>query len=375
MIIDESLYQVENAEQIESPALLYYEDIIRANTVAAIKNAGGARRLWPHVKSHKMSAMVRMQMDMGITRFKCATIAEAEMLAGCGAEDILLAYPLVGPNIMRFITLAGKYRGSRFWAIGDDLGQISILEKESAALRITIKLLVDVNLGMNRTGVPLNSLEEFCRLCSLMGQGISVQGFHCYDGHNNAPDRSIRDESAKQAYRNVSAIRTRLEGDGIPLDTIIMGGTPSFPCYCGFPDVYLSPGTIFLSDYGYASKYPDLKYTPGAVVMSRVISHPAPGIFTLDAGSKALAADPAGVRGVIAGYEDDTEPISQSEEHWTFRMKENDGSAIPPIGTVLYIIPTHICPTSALYRAVLTVKEMKVSGAWEVTARNRRLTY
>lgn len=95
------------------------------NIKKMIEIAGGAERLWPHVKTHKMKKMIQIQMEMGITKFKGATIAEAEMSAECGASDVLLAYPLIGPNIGRFLELQKAYPKTRFWAIGDDLDQIS----------------------------------------------------------------------------------------------------------------------------------------------------------------------------------------------------------------------------------------------------------
>jgi D-serine deaminase-like pyridoxal phosphate-dependent protein len=374
MKITESPYKITNAPQLESPALVFYEDIIRANTDLAIKNAGGAHRLWVHVKTHKTSDIIRLQMKMGISRFKCATIAEAEMLAECGAKDIILAYPLVGPNISRFLALCEKYNNSRFYAIGDDFEQLTQLEKQSSELGIVTQLLIDVNLGMNRTGVPLDKLEKFCRRLATLGKGISVQGFHCYDGHNKDSEHSVRDESAKQSYNRIMAIRSNLQTENIPLEILVFGGTPSFPCYAQYPDIFLSPGTLFIHDYGSAKNFSDLEYIPGGAVMSRVVSHPADGIFTLDVGSKAIAADPLGVRGIVAGYDDDIEPLFQSEEHWVFRMKNDNTRPIPPIGTVVYIIPTHICPTSALYPEILIVRAGNVADSWKVTARNRRIS-
>jgi D-serine deaminase-like pyridoxal phosphate-dependent protein len=100
------------------------------------------------------------------------------------------------------------------------------------------------------------------------------------------------------------------------------------------------------------------------------VSHPAPRFFTIDCGSKAIAADPAGVRGVIADWGDCAEPVTQSEEHWSFRMKDT-GQKRPGVGSVVYVIPTHICPTSALYPSAVVVNNGKITGSWEVTARNR----
>ena len=106
--------------------------------------------------------------------------------------------------------------------------------------------------------------------------------------------------------------------------------------------------------------------------MTRVISHPAPGLFTTDLGYKGIAADPVGQRGYIVGIENAI-PVIHSEEHWTFRVE--DESQIPPVGSCLYVIPTHICPTSALYSEILVAKDGQIKETWSVTARNRRLHY
>ena len=73
--------------------------------------AGGVERLRPHMKTNKLPEVIRMQMDQGITKFKCATIAEAEMVAACLAPDVLLAYQPVGPNVERFIQLVQTVSG------------------------------------------------------------------------------------------------------------------------------------------------------------------------------------------------------------------------------------------------------------------------
>jgi len=112
-----------------------------------------------------------------------------------------------------------------------------------------------------------------------------------------------------------------------------------------------------------------LDFTPGAAILSRVVSHPKDGFFTLDTGSKAIATDPAD-RGIIADLPD-AKLVSQSEEHWVWTL---EGKEPPPIGKVLYILPTHICPTSALYPGVVVVKNGKRIDYWEVAARNRKIS-
>src|SRR5690348_1017230 len=94
-------YPLRDPSAVLSPGLLFYKDLIRRNIARAVAIAGDPARLRPHVKTHKTREVTRMEMDAGITRHKCATLAEAEMLAGCGVPDVLLAYNLVGPNCPR----------------------------------------------------------------------------------------------------------------------------------------------------------------------------------------------------------------------------------------------------------------------------------
>jgi D-serine deaminase-like pyridoxal phosphate-dependent protein len=365
-------YCIKEEDAISSPALIYYKDLIIENTKQAIKIAGSVERLWPHVKSHKMAAMVRLQQSMGINKFKCATIAEAEMLAREKAEKVVLAYPLVGPNIDRFVRLASTFPETEFFAIGDDISQIHLLANKADAHNMIINLLVDVDMGMNRTGVSLTELVDFYASCNEF-KGISPRGLHCYDGNHNNPDYKIRCMEVKAADLQVADCVKQIKASHMDCSILIMGGTPSFPCHAELTDYYVSPGTIFLYDHGYKTNLPDLPITPAAAVLTRVISHPASGVFTLDLGYKSIAADPRVCRGEIQNL-DNAEELFQNEEHWVFRMKKGFEKDVPSIGTILYVVPTHICPTSALYPSVFVAENGKIVDTWEVTARNRKIT-
>lgn len=365
-------YEIKDTSKIITPQLVYYKEIIIENIRKAIDLAGSAERLWPHVKSHKTAGMVKLQMEMGIKRFKCATIAETEMVADCGAGDILLAYPLVGPNIQRFVCLEEKYPQLRFWAIGEDYGQLALLSEESLKKGITTRVLLDVNMGMNRTGAAIESAEELYERCAGL-EGITMRGFHCYDGNHNDPDPAARKEKVAKKAEVLKGIRKRLEEKKLECSVFVMGGTPSFPCHAEYPDVFLSPGTAFLQDAGYYKRLPDMDFIPAAVVLSRVVSHPSKDSFTLDLGYKGIAADPVSQRGYIVGGEE-YEAVFQNEEHWVFRLKEGQEASLPEIGSVVYVIPTHICPTSALYPSIPIVEKGVVTENWEVKARNRKIT-
>src|SRR5437588_6897477 len=115
----DSHYRLHDSSEVFSPGLLFYRDVIRKNIAGLVARVGDPKRLRPHVKTHKTREIVRMELDAGITKHKCATVAEAEMLASCGAPDVLLAYNLVGPNRGRMAELVGAFPQTRFSVLAD----------------------------------------------------------------------------------------------------------------------------------------------------------------------------------------------------------------------------------------------------------------
>lgn len=364
-------WKMKDTAELITPCLIYDLDIIRGNIRKAINLAGSPERLWPHVKSHKCIEMIKLQIGYHVTKFKAATIAEAEMTAIAGAGQVILAYPLVGPNIKRIVDLVKAYPNTVFYGIGDDAGSLEALSEECVRQQIKLPVLLDINMGMNRTGVELDRAEALYRLANRL-VGIQMSGLHCYDGHHNDREFAVRNDRVGQADQEIAGMIDRLAKDGICCEIIVAGGTPSFPCHAGNTTWYLSPGTAFLTDAGYFNNLPDLSFKPAAAVLTRVVSHPSRGMFTLDLGYKGIAADPAGVRGYIVGLED-AQPVLHSEEHWVFKLA--DESRIPAIGSSIYVVPTHICPTSALYPEILVAEDGEIVETWQVTARNRKINY
>jgi D-serine deaminase-like pyridoxal phosphate-dependent protein len=364
-------YVVKNASTIPSPALLVYLEKFNENTASAIAIAGDVSRLRPHIKTHKTKQIVALQQKAGIEKFKCATIAEAEMLAQCGVKDIFLAYPMVGPNIIRFIELCKMYPEVSFKVIADDLRMTKVLSERALEAHLTIEVLLDLDVGMHRTGIVAEEkaialYQEIDRL-----DGVIPGGLHGYDGHNHLADPDERCAAAKDCLDLVNQLKDELERRALPVPRLVMGGTPTFPCYARFPHIELSPGTCFFHDWSYQQRYQDMPFQAAALLLSRIISLPGPGLITLDLGSKAIATDQPGERGGILNVKGAT-PILQSEEHWVFEVSHPHDLQI---GDELYIMPTHICPTFALHQEVYVIGP---SGEWEetwpVAARNRTLT-
>ena len=363
-------YALNNPDEVPSPALLIYPQRIRNNIARMIEIAGNVNRLRPHVKTHKMPRLIALQVSFGIKKFKCATIAEAEITALNGGEDILLAYQPVGPNIQRFIHLIEAFPQVTWSTLVDNkqtAREISDLAAESSK---DINLFVDIDVGMHRTGIadPDAAVELILELHRL--SNLVFAGLHVYDGHIHEPNPKLRARECLQAFEPVNNLLDKLADRAIEVTNIVVGGTPTFGIHARNSNWELSPGTPLLWDIGYSTAFLDLEFEHAAVVLSRVISRPGPGMYCLDLGYKAIAAEMEHPRVHLQGlgaYKIET----HSEEHLVISTDDSDKLRI---GQVVYGIPMHICPTVALYDNAYIVENHKVIESWNVLGRQRKIS-
>ncbi|HEX5269822.1 MAG TPA: D-TA family PLP-dependent enzyme [Gemmataceae bacterium] len=368
------LYVIRDTSAVFSPALVFYKDVIRQNIARAVEIAGDVNRLRPHAKTHKTREVARMEIDAGIRKHKCATLAEAELLAQAGATDVLLAYNMVGPNCGRLARLVQKYAGCRFSVLADHPAGAKQLSDALSAAGATVDVLIDLDVGQHRTGIApgpaaVALYESFARL-----PGLRPGGFHVYDGHNHQESFHERQAAALRGLEPVLALRDAVEKKGLPVPCVVAGGTPTFTVYArlDLPGLECAPGTCFLHDDGYGSRFADLAgFRPAALLLTRVISRPTPTRITLDLGYKAVASDPpAGKRCVLLNVPD-YQPILQNEEH--FVVETPAAERFAP-GDEVYAVPTHVCPTCAMHQRAYVVEDGRVVGTWEIAGRDRVLT-
>src|SRR5690606_38198951 len=147
-------------------------------------------RLRPHVKTHKLSQIIAMKRELGIDKFKTSTIAEAEMTATAGGHDVLLAYQCVGPAATRLAALIRQFPDTHLASSVDNPATLAELAAAAAAAGVTIELLIDLNVGMNRTGIaPGEAAVELYRQIS-QTPGVTPGGLHAYDGHLKNTDHA-----------------------------------------------------------------------------------------------------------------------------------------------------------------------------------------
>jgi D-serine deaminase-like pyridoxal phosphate-dependent protein len=361
----ENWFQIKNVDELDSPALVVFPERVKHNILLAIDMAGNAGRLRPHIKTHKSPDVTRLMLQAGVTKFKCATIAEAEMLAQCNAPDVLLAYQPLGPKLNRFIALIKKYPATKFSCLTDNTAAAN---EQSGLFRennIIVPVFIDLNIGMNRTGIaPGDAAIALAHHC-LELKGIQLAGLHAYDGHIRDTDFETKKKKCDAAFAAVEDLNKKLK-----LPMIIAGGSPTFSVHCKRENVECSPGTFVYWDKGYTDLCPEQKFLTAAVLITRIISKPSPGKLCLDLGHKSVAAENEIGKRIYFLNATELTPIGQSEEHLV--VETDSASAYAP-GDVLYGLPYHICPTVALYERVFTIENGEVSGEWKNVARDRKI--
>jgi D-serine deaminase-like pyridoxal phosphate-dependent protein len=366
-----SQYRIADTSAVYSPALLFYKDLIRRNIARAVELAGNPQRLRPHVKTHKTREIVRLELEAGITRHKCATLAEAEMVASCGAPDVLIAYPLVGPNCGRLARLAALYPQTRFGVTADHPAAVEALSEAVHAAGQSVDVLLDVDMGMQRTGIaPGPAAVELYRLIARL-PGLRPGGIHAYDGHNHQESLAERQAAALGQLEPVRKLRASLEQEGLPVPRLVVGGTPTFPVFArlDLPGLECSPGTLVLHDQGYGTRYADMTgFTPAALLLTRVVSRPTATRVTFDLGYKAVASDPPAGKRLTLLDVPDYQAVLQNEEHLVIETPAAD--RFRP-GDEVLAIPTHVCPTCAMHRQAYVIEGGRVTGTWDVVGRDR----
>jgi D-threonine aldolase len=363
-------YEVENIDEVTSPALLLYPERIEENIRRIIAIAGRPERLRPHIKTHKLPQLIELQLRLGITRFKCATIAEAEMAANTGAQDILLAYQLVGPNFGRWARLLERFPEATFLTIADDENVLRQLSETAIDAGQTYEVLLDIDVGQHRCGVePSDRAIELYRFLTDL-RGLTAGGLHAYDGHIYDSDVTQRQRACEAAFGPVHELLMRLRKAGFDVPRVVAGGTPTFPFHARNPEFECSPGTCVLWDHGYATKLRDMDFFPAALVLTRVISKPGGNRLCMDLGHKALASEMPHPRVQFLNLPE-ARFIGHSEEHL---VVETDDATKWRIGDCLYGVPWHVCPTMALHSFATPIREHRANKPWRITAREREIS-
>ncbi len=363
---NDNWYLLKNARDIDSPCLIIYKERVIQNILSALKMVD-ANRLRPHVKTNKCAETVRLMMEAGISKFKCATIAEAEMLAIAQAPDVLLAYQPLGPKLERFITLIKTYSATNFSCLADNIIAAEQFASAAAKHDVVIRLYIDLDIGMHRTGTDPSSAMELVMWCNISDK-LQLLGLHAYDGHLRQADIEARKAACDEAFEPVLQLQKQLLTKEIDC-TIIAGGSPTFPIHAKRKNVECSPGTFIYWDGNYTETCAEQNFVPAALVLARIISLPGNNIC-IDMGHKSIAAENDLQHRVNFMNAPRLKFTGQSEEHLVAEAPA--GHEFEP-GDILYGLPWHICPTVALYERAIIVENSVAVDEWKNAARDRMI--
>lgn len=363
-------YEINTIEKIDSPSLVLYADRIKENINALIQMVDGrVDQLRPHVKTNKIAEVCQLMMDKGIHDYKCATIAEAEMLGLLKIPDVLIAHQLMGPKLDRLISLIKTFPLTKFSSLIDNLATAQSISKLFARQEMSLEVYMDVNIGMRRSGIVTEKAIELFKAVALL-PNIKIIGLHCYDGHIRETNIDQRNALADEAFENADRLRKKIEALSNDKLTLILAGSCSFSSHIKRKDIQVSPGTFVFWDWGYKNLFPDLPFEFAALVVTRIISIIDAHTICTDLGHKAVAAENPMPRVHFLNAAQ-AEPTSQSEEHLVVKVAD---SSMYQVGDVWYGVPVHVCPTVALYDTALVVESNQVVDQWEVVARRRKIT-
>lgn len=360
-------YQISNIDTVDTPALIIHRERVEQNIRALIEKVSDVSRIRPHVKTHKMAAVTELLMEAGITKFKCATIAEAEMLASVSAPDVLLAYQPVGPKIRRLLTLVERRMFTKFSVLVDSIEGAEQLAAVVRTNPFPLGIFIDLNVGMNRSGIlPQDAMPLIRKVRS--EEKFIFRGLHAYDGHIADADPALRVKRVEEAFRPVAELEAVIRKEFGEAVTVVAGGSPTYAIHAGRGNAECSPGTFVFWDQNYLTMMPEEPYVPALVIAMRVVSIVNAQRITVDLGHKSVASENPQPR-VRFLNAPDAVAVGHSEEHMVLQVPD----ASPyHIGDVLYGIPHHVCPTVSMYERVSVAEGNEVTGEWAVTARNKR---
>ncbi|MCG9130651.1 DSD1 family PLP-dependent enzyme [Candidatus Poribacteria bacterium] len=354
--------------ELDTPALLIDLDKMEANieTMASYFSTVNAD-LRPHVKTHKTPIISHKQIAAGAIGVTCAKLGEAEAVIHAGIRDVLIANQVVGPHkIARLINLA---KHSEIMVAVDNFENVQAISEAAAAKGATVRMLIEVNIGMNRCGVepgePVLKLAEKVR----QSPNLKFEGLMGYEGHTVTKRNQVeRDAAAREAMQHLLDAKHYLEKQGVEVSIMSGGGTGTFNITGSIPEMTeVQAGSYIFMDSTYGNvEGVGEQFDCSLSVLATVVSRPSPNRVIVDTGLKVLAKEfgipqPVGVNGV--------ELTGLSEEHGTIQVSDENVSLKP--GDKLEILPSHCCTTVNLHDRYYGIRQGIVESVWDITARGK----
>ncbi|HEX7171632.1 MAG TPA: alanine racemase [Candidatus Limnocylindria bacterium] len=354
---------------LDTPCLVIDLDVVERNILrlqAALDERSIGLR--PHVKTHKLVPIARLQLEAGAAGLTAGTLGEAEVLADAGLGDVFVAYPVWagGPKASRLRRLHGRIRLS----VGVD--SVESARELGTAVRGTdrpLRVLVELDAGLGRTGVA-GPTEAVSVATVARDAGLEVGGVFTHGGHAYR-EPAARSAAADDEVAVLTSAAEALRAAGFAIDTVSAGSTPTRLLAARPGVTEIRAGTYALNDRQQLVLGSATAEELAAMVAATVVSHPAPGRFVIDAGAKSLTKDRAEYLdgfGLLPDHPGAT--VSRAFDYHGIVELDTD-APMPGIGEVVAVVPNHICPVVDLYDEAVLVRGGAVVDRWPIDARGR----
>ncbi|MCR4412767.1 MAG: DSD1 family PLP-dependent enzyme [Thermoguttaceae bacterium] len=350
-------------DELDTPALLLDRRACDENLRRMAEFFAGRKcRLRPHFKNHKCPLLARRQLAAGnAVGLTCAKLGEAEVLASHGFTDLLVANQVVGARkVARLVEVA---RAARVTVAIDDPSHAEAISQAAQAAGVTVGVLVEIDIGMGRCGVPPGRAAlELARQVERL-PGIRFAGLQAYEGHAvYVNDVERRAALVRQAMDLALQTRRLIESSGLAVGVISGGSSSTYQIAAEIDGVdEIQAGTYATMDWRYAELAPE--FHVAMTVLARVISK-RPGTAVLDVGLKGVGSEFGTPR--IKDHPGVEIPSFLSEEHCIVRRAPDWR-----VGDVVELIPSHACTTCNLHRQFCVHQDGRVVDVWPIEAAGR----
>jgi len=327
--------------------------------MAAFAKKSG-KRVRPHAKTHKSPLIARMQLDRAAIGLCCAKLGEAEVLADAGIGPLLITTEIAGqPKVSRLVALRKR---ADVMAAVDDLDVARALSDAMSAAGLVLDVLVDVNVGQDRTGVAPDDAGELAA-CVASLAGLRLRGIQAYEGHlQHVYQEADRRAQWRACADRMLAARDQIVKRGLTVEIVSTAGTGTCAFAAELPEVTeVQAGSYPFMDSDYA-RVEGLSYESSLTVLASVVSRQRGDTAVIDAGWKALSTD-AGMPAVKGRPE--LAYATKGDEHGGVR-----GARLVP-GERIELIPSHCDTTVNLYEEYVCVRKGVVEAVWPIAARGR----
>lgn len=347
--------------EVETPALLLYIEAVEQN-IRRMANFFSDKEcnLRPHCKTHKLPLIAHEQMKAGAIGISCATLPEAEIMLQSGISSVLIANEIVGETkIRKMVNLAAQ--GELIVCV-DNIRNAEQISQAAKAVGRTLNVLVEVNVGLNRCGVPPG--KPALRLAQQVWglENIAFRGLMGYEGGIFIHDAQEKKEKCTAANRALVDTAKLIETNDIPVEIVSAGGSNTFSLTGTYPGITEVQVGSYATMDSHNREY-GLNFEQAISLMATVISRPEKERTIIDAGKKAISSD----EGLPSFTTEGIMLFKLNEEHGYVRIEGLNSEL--SVGDKLELIPSHGCTTTPLYSRYLIVRNDRVEDVVEVKAR------